>query len=681
MKSKVLKRITAAVLAAAMLSALAGCSGKGQDTGNAPSQAVTSGEPSDSSNNGGGGSNGTAGSSGTDGTAGTAGTAGGSQTAGGADGAVQKESPILAAQVTSGELPPLSERIPETPKLLNELAERHLNLTEGQYGGTLRMATTATASVGEFQVAMMEPLVNSPSFTGEEFVANVAESFEISDDASAYTFTLRKGMKWSDGEPVTTEDVEFAVNDVMFHTDITSVFPNNYRTGGSASGSPMTLEIVDEYTFKLSFDAPYEGFLVKLALQGWPSYYELIKPAHYLKQYHKDYLDAAAFDALLKENNTQADQWGVLFNDFDITSWELGSPKALGFPLLTPWIPLQYDDTKITLVRNPYYFKVDASGRQMPYIDYGEVYYVNDAEVMNNMIIAGQVDYANGEMSKMQIYKANESNGYTTRVANYHGRLGNIYYNHNYEDEDWQQAINDVRFRKALSLATDREQIIDTVFYGLGTLPDQVGCSEFNLDEANRLLDEMGLDQRGTDGYRLYPSGKPVEIFFEISSRVPENLPITEMLVLMLQKAGINAGFKSVDVSLFNEQRAANKVQAFVERMETYWWMGDAKFIYWCPMWDNYYQTDGASGMKPPAEVVELMDDARDTTSLPLADEAPAAYEKLCAGVKEQYRYIPIMDFSQMPLILNSKLGNTDFQGDLTTIILNFTLEQMYFTE
>ena len=592
----------------------------------------------------------------------------------------QKEAPMLAEKVSSGELPALEDRLPENPKLLNELKEEHLVLEEGQYGGTLRVITTATNDIGNFLVGMMEPLVNSPSFEGDEFVANVAESFEVNEDASEYTFTLRKGMKWSDGEPVTTADVEFAVNDVMFNTDITPTFPNNYRTGGSATGTPMTLEIVDDYTFKLIFDGPYDGFLIKLALQGWPSYYELLKPAHYLKKYHKDYLSEEEFNALLEENNTSADQWGVLFNNFDITNWELGNPNALGFPLLTPWLPVKYEDTKITLERNPYYFKVDAAGRQMPYIDYGEVYYVNDKEVANNMIIAGQVDmdYGNAEMSKMALYRENESNGYEARVANYHGRLGNIYYNHNYENEDWQWAINDIRFRQALSLAVDRQQIIDTVFYGLGVLPDQIGYSEYNVEKANALLDEMGLTERSAEGWRLYPSGEPVEIFFSATNRVSENLPITEMLVPMLQEIGINATFKAVDNTLFTEQLNANQVQAFVERMETYWWMGDAKFQYWCPMWNNYYQTAGANGVEPPAEVVELMDDARDTTSLPLEDEAPAAYAALCAGVKEQYRYIPIMETSQMPLIVSDKMGNVDYQGDLTSIILNFTLEEMY---
>ena len=119
----------------------------------------------------------------------------------------QKEAPMLAEKVSSGELPALEDRLPENPKELNELKEEHLVLEEGQYGGTLRVITTATNDIGSFLVGMMEPLVNSPSFEGDEFVANVAESFAVNEDASEYTFTLRKGMKWSDGEPVTTAEL------------------------------------------------------------------------------------------------------------------------------------------------------------------------------------------------------------------------------------------------------------------------------------------------------------------------------------------------------------------------------------------------------------------------------------------------------------------------------------------
>ncbi len=593
-------------------------------------------------------------------------------------GEIQKESPMLAERVAAGSLPALEDRLPETPKLLNELAPEHLALTEGNFGGTIRCATGALNDVGVFLVGMFEPLVNSPSFTGEEFVANVAESYEVNEDGSVYTFTLRKGMKWSDGEPVTMEDVRFAIEDVLMNETLTPALPNMFRTGGKADGTPMTLEIVDDYTFRLAFDGPYPGFLLKISVQSWPSYYYFLKPYHYLSQYHEAYADPDALAQLVADG--KYDSWADLFNDYDITSWEMGSEKAIGFPSLSPWVPISNLNGKITLERNAYYWKVDASGRQMPYVDYGEVYYVGDSETGANMIISGQVDYAsNAEMSKMQLFKANEETGnYVTRVANYHGRLGNIYLNLNYDDADWQSVVGDVRFRKAISLSVDRADIVDTVFFGLGVLAGEIGYGDYDPDEANRLLDELGLDQKNADGIRLYPDGNTVDLLFEASSRVPENLPISEMLVTQLKAVGINAQVKTIDYSLWAERRPANQIQAFVERMETYWWMADAKFSYWAPLWDAWYQSNGETGIEPPEEVKTLMDYARDTTAVDLA-EGPAIYQKLVDGIREGYWYIPIMDDSQMAVIFNKDLRNTEFTGDLTTIILSFSIEEMYY--
>lgn len=668
MKKSFVRR-TAVVIAAVMfvMSVLSGCSGS-QDSGSSGTEStVTNSSENSSESASSAESSGTPESSSSD------------SPAAGADSA--KESPMLAEEVASGSLPAVEDRLPDTPKVLNELDSENLTLEDGQYGGTMRTVSLDTTTVGTIlTVGCMEPLINSPSFAGKEFVPNVVESFEVNDDYSEFTFTLRKGLKWSDGEPVTMDDVTFGINDVMMNEEITSTVPNMYRTGGAASGNPMTLEVVDDWTFKLKFDGSYYGFLIKISMQGWPSYQDIIKPAHYLKNYHKDYLSAENFQKLLSDNNTDESEWGVLFNEYDITNWEIGSPNSIGFPMLTPWIVETVSDTKTTMVRNPYYFKVDELGRQMPYIDKAETYYVSDKEVQDNMIIAGQIDFANGDMSKMSIYKENETNGYHTIVADYHGRLGNIYYNFNYDDENWKGAIQDIRFRQALSLATNRQEILDTIFYGLGSLPDTDGYADYDPDKANQLLDEMGLDQRDANGWRTYADGTPVSIVFTANDRTPENEPVTEMLVTQLQEIGINATFKSVDTSLFSEQRSANQVQAFVERMETYWWMGDAKFIYWCPLWESYYSSNGETGEEPPEEVTELMQYATDCTGLPM-DEAPQAFEKLEAGVKEYYGYIPIMQLSQVPLIVNSNLGNVDYTGSITSIILNFSLEETYFKQ
>ena len=193
------------------------------------------------------------------------------------------------------------------------------------------------------------------------------------------------------------------------------------------------------------------------------------------------------------------------------------------------WISMEHPltPTQTIFERNPYYFKVDAAGNQLPYIDGIVSTKVEGSEGANLKIIAGEVDLADelAKISSLPLYRENEGNGYRALGSGVPYNPVVHAFNFAYEDPLWREIAGDLRFRQALNLAINRDEIIDAVYYGFASPPVWVP-TEFNLEEANRLLDEVGLDQRDNDGWRLGPDGERFEINLEVSAHLPDTVLI-----------------------------------------------------------------------------------------------------------------------------------------------------------
>ncbi len=209
-----------------------------------------------------------------------------------------KESTSLQAQVDAGELPPINERLPENPLVITPTDR------PGQQGGDWNHALVGGGSLSMVvRYQGYEPLVRyTPDWSGVE--PNVAESYEVNEDGTVYTFKLRKGMKWSDGEPFTTEDIRFWYEDIFLDPDVSQPSGQTYWTTGGEKGK---LEVIDEQTFSVTFVAPNGFFLQSLA---WANQDQTVRaPAHYLKQFHNKYNPDV--DALAKERGFES--WIALF--------------------------------------------------------------------------------------------------------------------------------------------------------------------------------------------------------------------------------------------------------------------------------------------------------------------------------------------------------------------------------
>ena len=579
--------------------------------------------------------------------------------------------PLIAA-VEAGDLPPLDERLPNNPLVVGPgllMPEAALPDWEpGQHGGTLRTAfTSAFGFSGEMYVMNLEPIIAAPDIDVQGFYGNLAESFSVNDDATVFSFTLREGTKWSDGTALTTADVAFVFNDLYNNADY-GAFPNKFK---SASGTPAALTIVDDYTFSLTFDTPSGGILRDLAITAWTSYNDMIKPSHYLADYHPGHADADELAAKLEAEGLTAEEWPILFNSVDCPRSHMMREKCIGFPQLSPWLVSELSESGTIMRRNPYYWKVDTEGKQLPYLDTLVAQVFGDGEMVNLGAIAGDIDFLYGtQYSNFPLYKENEESGnYVTIPLILHADPTALYIQTCNSDPAYVAVAGDVRFRRALSHAIDREEIIDVIYLGLGSIPTWVPA-EFDPDAANALLDEMGMDHRDGDGYRMSPAGESFTLYIEVAAVRPDMIPVGELIVDHLGTfADVRAELRQEDPNVKNQRIANNDAQASIHWIQTYQWRPGMNQEYatssqWCASWRDWLNTGGASGTEPPAEVKRLYEIrvARKAT-LPYSEADLALVDELFALHYDNVWILPMIENVLRPTIFNADFGNIAIGG------------------
>jgi peptide/nickel transport system substrate-binding protein len=425
------------------------------------------------------------------------------------------------------DLPPVEERLPVNP-LVTQPYE-----SVGQYGGTLHTASW-WPEYGNVQLffAVDAPIKWKADLTGYE--PALVESYEWSEDGKTFTLHMREGLRWSDGAPYTSEDWRFWWEDIAKNPDyrVTTV-PGWLR---KTDGSPIDMEFPDEYTVVWRSDRPLWIAPFYMAQGFWEFARHMMKPAHYLKQFHPDYTEGATYEGL-----ELADRW-----------WQ-----EPGFPCLFAWCleSRSEDGTRFTLARNPYFWRVDTAGNQLPYIDYIEVELVADEAVRLLNCAAGRYTAAfricgspNDIPFLMEQAEAGDFrllSGWMNGAGAWPGYMVNQYYvegGGNYSPDSPERAaeiralLRDARFRRALSLGFDRQRIIDVTWMGIGT-PQAATISpqawhfaspegqevfeewanmyvEFDPERANALLDELGMTI--VNGRRTL-GGKPFTLTMDIS--------------------------------------------------------------------------------------------------------------------------------------------------------------------
>ena len=468
-----------------------------------------------------------------------------------------KEADTLKQLVGRGALPPLKERLPENPLVIKP----HDRI--GKYGGDWNNALVGGGSLSMlFRYQAYEPMVRyNPEWTG--VIPNVAELFEGDPESVVYTVRLRKGMKWSDGQPYTTDDVKFWYDTVLTDERIAFLGQDHWKT----NGKPAKLEVVDPYTFKVIFSEA-NGFFPLLV--AWANNDQTTRcPKHYLQQFHIDYNPKA--NELAKQRGFN--NWIASFQSAcglqDDNTFFLNSSKR---PSLNAWMftvaPGENTEHAIA-VRNPYYWKVDSEGNQLPYLERIVYQMVADPQVLLLKAMQGQIDlmdqYIGTPNNKSVLYDARNKGGYgfytlTSTEANVMIFMLNL--NHN--DETKRKLFQNHDFRAALSLAVDRQSLIDAVLVGQGA-PAQPSIkkddplyneqlatqfTEYNAAKANAMLDKI-VPKRDTSSFRLDEKGRQLTIVFELDQARTIFLDMFQLVIPMFKAVGIDAQMRPMDRSLW----------------------------------------------------------------------------------------------------------------------------------
>lgn len=526
------------------------------------------------------------------------------------------EAPVLAELVKAKELPPVEKRLPDDPFILKPVEKI------GRYGGTARVFAINATDWNDLMPGLgTGDGLFGLALDGKSVEPKIASGYKFSDDLKTFYIYLRKGLKWSDGQPFTADDIVFWVQDVIHNDELTPAKPSDFSPGGKL----MVAKKVDDYTVRIDFATPYPAFLAIMSTyRSWQTH--MFGPKHYLKQWHIKYNPKA--NELAKKEGYET--WAKAFSAH---AQNFPTQMDLNLPRVTPWIIKESTTNRKIWVRNPYYWKVDTAGNQLPYIDriYSEIV---DSSVYQMKVISGEADFAMGNLSldNYTLYKENEKKG-DYKVLMVPGERGSevgISLNLNEKDPVLRRIYQNVRFRQALSLAINRDEINEAIFHGLA-VPRQAtvvpACSfykkewgeayaAYDVNRANQLLNEIGLTRRDREGFRLRPDGKPLLLVLEYVELEGPKTAVLEMVKHYWEKVGIKTVLKNQERTLF-EVRVRS-----VEHGAMAWHIDRTteRLAYTMPIrftppgaessyayeWGRWLETGGKSGEEPPEDVKKL---------------------------------------------------------------------------
>ena len=598
-----------------------------------------------------------------------------------------QEAPMLAALVASGDLPAVEDRLPVAEDVLVIPVVEEI----GEYGGTWRRGFGGPGDGQNMDRVMMDhPLM--VDLDGVTIVPNLLKSWEASADGLTYTFSLRRGMKWSDGVPFTADDFIWANVNIVRNEKLN---PAKEGRLGFSNYGPV-LKKIDDSTFTASFDEPQAGFLDEMTTYRIAGYTlngrvgaPLFAPAHFLEQFHEDFAtDKAALAKMVSDDGFE--NWETFFkNKIDVH-------KTTESPNVGAWIVTQDNTGDVwSFERNPYYYAVDPAGNQLPYIDKIELRLYSDGEVHNLRAIAGEYDFNHRGIafSKLPVFKENEEKGNYRMILwpgdatlaasfNYTYGMGDVKETPDPEIAKW---LPNKKFKQAMSVAINRPKINEILYFGTGNETQPVfpvwsphypgpeiekKYTKYDTALANQWLDELGLDKKDSSGFRLRTDGSGDRLTFEMafsSGWTPTNNP-AELLKEDWAAVGIDVRLKPEEGSLSTERRGGNVHQINLDgdvnaREPTSLISGRSAF----PAYSNWYSarsgsyTLGAVTAEPPAS---------DTTFWELVDLSDAS-EKLAYPDRVE-NYIATQAITSEELYYIGLIGHTASANGTIVVKNNF---------
>lgn len=580
-----------------------------------------------------------------------------------------EEPPFLRPLVESGALPPLEQRLPALPR--KDLPDRP-DWRAGRYGGTLRTLTRTGRDARDLVVLGYARLMvwDAEFRLRPDILARV----EI-ERGRAFTLHLRPGHRWSDGQPFTAEDFRFWWQDVATHPDLS---PRGLPQELLVEGRPPVFEVLNETAVRFTWDAPNARFLPALAATSPPFIY---RPAHVLKAFHPRYQGRAALEAKAAEAGLSG--WTALYRWQD-SPFRFVSP---GRPTLQPWVlRTQVPGQRFEAERNPYFHRVDGRGRQLPYIDRVVLKRSRQA-LIPAQAAAGEVDLqARGlALGDFTLLKQAEARGATSVRLWPVGRGAQLalYPNLNAADPAWRRLMRQATFRRALSLAIDREAINETVYQGLAlpgantVLPAsplyrpsyRSAWTSHDPTKAGQLLDALGLTARAGDGIRLRPDGERLALVVEAGDADPAELDLLELIVDDWRAVGIELLIRATGRQNFRQRVRTGAVPlsifyglanglATAEMNPAELAPTSDRQNNW-PLWGRHHESGGRAGEPPDLPAAgRLLALYQDWSKAESSAARAAAWSEMLSIHADQVFTIGIVAGVLQPVVANSRLRN-----------------------
>jgi peptide/nickel transport system substrate-binding protein len=578
------------------------------------------------------------------------------------------EPPMLGLEVSTGKLPPVQKRLPQQPLVVSVE-----NL--GKHGGTLHSLVGRSRDTRLLVVYGYARLVGYDR--NFELVSDILESFEV-QEGRIFTLRLRKGHRWSDGHPFTAEDFRYYWDDVANDKELAPAGPPRDLL---VEGEKPKFEVLSDTVVRYTWRKPNPNFLPR---QAGASPLFIYRPAHYLKKFHKKYNPALA---KAEADGTAKRKWSAIHNRTD-NLYEFDNPDL---PTLQPWMNTTRPPAdRFVAVRNPYFHRVDAEGRQLPYID-RFVLAVADPKLIPAKTGAGEADLQARDVNFNNytfLKQGEKQNGYRTFLWRPgKGSHFALFPNLNVSDPVWRILLRDVRFRRALSLAIDRSLVNQVLYFGLAIesnntmLPQSPLFREtyrdrwarYDRKQAAQLLDQIGL-KRGRDGIRRLPDGRPLEIIVETAGESTEQTDVLEL---------IRETWREVGIKLFSKpsQRESFRMRVFAGETVMSVWSGfenglataenspdelaptSQTQLQW-PKFGQYVETAGKSG--EPVDIPEVKELARLYKSwleAPTRQERERAWHAMLELHAEQQFTIGVVSGVPQPVVARATLMNVPEQG------------------
>ena len=586
---------------------------------------------------------------------------------------VLQETPMFADQVKSGALPAVDKRVPQQPWVVTYFAGGE---GPGQQGGQLNMLVASARDTRLMTIfSYTRLIIYDDKF---KLKPDILESYE-EKDGREFTFKLRAGHKWSDGQPFTTEDFRFFWDDIATNKDISSGGPNVELL---VDGQPPKVEIIDPLTIKYTWEKPNPYFIESQA-RAAPLF--LFRPAHYLKKFHAKYTPEAE---ILKSARGGQQSWLAIYRRNDV----MYANDNVDLPTLNPWVTTTASPAqRFVYVRNPYYHRIDAKGQQLPYVD-RVIFTVAAANLVPAKAGLGEADLQPRYLNMRDytfLQKSAQSSGVSVRLweAGSGSQIA-LYPNLTANDAEWRKLMRDARFRRALSLAIDREELNQVVYIGLAKpsnntimprsdlFKPEYATKWANYDPklANKLLDEIGLTKKDSQGFRLLPDGRPATIVVEYASEETEDNDALALIADNWKKIGIKMLTKPQTRDNFRLRTFSGEaiMTAFAGAVTAVPTVNTSPKEFAPTMlgglqwsrWGMFVESKGKQGEKCDLEsACKLLDYVKEWETGATPEERRKAWDKILASNADEVFSIGTVNGVRQPIVVGPKVRNVPKEG------------------